>query len=965
VELKKGETIMIDAALHLPASILRVDFSDRSGVPLDFFELYYRGKRLEGGAALASWGVGKDSTIEVKMRGRGGGSNADEDALRAMRAASPALQKEWPDGESPRSWKCVVWSDDRVRRLDLDNSGLEVLAPQIGQLQALTHLGLESCPLKELPPQVGQLQALTHLGLRRCPLKELPPQVGQLQALIYLNLSRCPLKVLPPQVGQLLALTKLGLDECRQLTLAPGAKKDQPAQTIVAAYARLLIVEPRKDAPGQLHAFLLANPLWVPAFFKSILTDAAHAVWLGEAVKANPSLAELTDADGRRAIDLAVPECKQAMQAALFLLGRFEVDDGKLLHRSATAAVAAATDHGDPEAKPVPRVALKAMREVEQVCAELNGRVGLAPGHVVAVKAVYADKAAVGDAAWQQLKEAAAELGIKTESTPGLSGLIQAQLFPSKQEVGQPSPDAAPGAAPAAGRELKRGLSVRTLEASSEYKLLIVLELADRTLKHTIDHEHIAGKDFLAIRHIAAHLAEGLDHVHAKGGIHADLKPLNAVGDRDTWKIIDFDVFCTLGQPFGNKVPSSGYCPPEMARVLLRAMNEQGGVDGAKLAEYKASEAYDLWSFGVVLFHLCFGRPLWLTDINDNVTLEDLRTLASVPDALLKSRIRKALSKGLDRDATTDLKTAADLLLKLLEPNEKTRLANFYEQADSPMKSVLKEPFFQVQGLDEVKLAEMDAKLDKIERHTLKLIDMSEEHRTELLLTRKVCPFCSMPPPVLACATCHMFPSRHTFTLPPTPTVHKVLLKGIFEATEVLMPTTFIILDEELPPVLSAKEQYQLMLKEDGSGSELTGEAKVAKEQFDKAMTWLGRLQTIGEGVNENNPSKVFGKIKKVLGDLMTKETMYLYLIDELTGLPVRGDGYPIVITTPADIVHMLIPVMQVGIRAMSLFNGVAGVAQMVGYPVPKVSEEWRKGAQSSVEMLKQVRLPHSLSPPV
>ena len=72
MELKKGETIMTDAALHLPASFLREAFSERSGVPLDVFELYYRGKRLEGEAALASWGVVKGSTIEVKMRGRGG-----------------------------------------------------------------------------------------------------------------------------------------------------------------------------------------------------------------------------------------------------------------------------------------------------------------------------------------------------------------------------------------------------------------------------------------------------------------------------------------------------------------------------------------------------------------------------------------------------------------------------------------------------------------------------------------------------------------------------------------------------------------------------------------------------------------------------------------------------------------------------------------------------------------------------
>ena len=110
------------------------------------------------------------------------------------------------------------------------------------------------------------------------------------------------------------------LNDCAQLALPPGANVGQPAQDIVAAYARLLIVEPRKDAPDQLHAFLLANPLAVPPFFKSILTDAARANWLHEAVKATPSLAGLTDTDGRRAIDVAYSVCTQAMQAAFFLI---------------------------------------------------------------------------------------------------------------------------------------------------------------------------------------------------------------------------------------------------------------------------------------------------------------------------------------------------------------------------------------------------------------------------------------------------------------------------------------------------------------------------------------------------------------------------------------------------------------------------------------------------------------------
>ena len=92
-------------------------------------------------------------------------------------------------------------------------------------------------------------------------------------------------------------------------------------------------------------------------------------------------------------------------------------------------------------------------------------------------------------------------------------------------------------------------------------------------------------------------------------------------------------------------------------------------------------------------------------------------------------------------------------------------------------------------------------------------------------------------------------------------------------------------------PELSAAEQDQLLsLKEDGSGIELAGNLKVAKERLDKAKKWLERLKTFGEGVIENNPKKVFGKIKEVFGELMTKDTMYFYLVDELTGLPVRAE---------------------------------------------------------------------------
>ena len=60
---------------------------------------------------------------------------------------------------------------------------------------------------------------------------------------------------------------------------------------------------------------------------------------------------------------------------------------------------------------------------------------------------------------------------------------------------------------------------------------------------------------------------------------------------------------------------------------------------------------------------------------------------------------------------------------------------------------------------------------------------------------------------------------------------------------------------------------------------------------------------------------------------------------------------------------HKLMPMMQVGLRAISIFNGAAGVARMVGYPVPSVPEAYLRC--SSVEMLKQVRTTHTSIPHV
>ena len=96
MELKKGQTIMVDVDLKMPAAILHEVVSNRSGMPLEGFALYYQSKQLEGKAALSSWGVEKDATIEVKSRGRGGMKVAAPSSYK-LHALTPHSAQPCPD----------------------------------------------------------------------------------------------------------------------------------------------------------------------------------------------------------------------------------------------------------------------------------------------------------------------------------------------------------------------------------------------------------------------------------------------------------------------------------------------------------------------------------------------------------------------------------------------------------------------------------------------------------------------------------------------------------------------------------------------------------------------------------------------------------------------------------------------------------------------------------------------------
>jgi len=265
---------------------------------------------------------------------------------------------------------------------------------------------------------------------------------------------------------------------------------------------------------------------------------------------------------------------------------------------------------------------------------------------------------------------------------------------------------------------------------------------------------------------------------------------------------------------------------------------------------------------------------------------------------------------------------AKDLLRKLLQPLPSDR---------PTMKQVLTDAFFDADKVDTA-LEKLKEGQEELKKGQYILMDLSHGLQAELSRTRSI------------------------------------LLYGMFEATEVQTPTAFIITKNELqkPTCKDRNDNDKLAFDDilDEKGKGFKPEALLSEDQkemvenckkrMDEAKLWTSRVKSICTGVLEGNVDQVFGTVKGALGDLVSGEKMYFYFIDELTGEPVHAKGYPKEITKPSDLVPKLLPLMQVSMRAISLCNGVAGIASVFGFPLPTIPEEVRSNMQDSVDILKQ-----------
>lgn len=144
----------------------------------------------------------------------------------------------------------------------------------------------------------------------------------------------------------------------------------------------------------------------------------------------------------------------------------------------------------------------------------------------------------------------------------------------------------------------------------------IAMPLGDKNLYTVLKSERWAGgRNVAKIRSAFTQLCECVQHMHGKGVVHADCKPLNFIRRDADWYVIDLDAACSIerGDSVGFK-SSSAYCPPELIGVRNRVKRGGEGPAADQQIAFVKSEgvlahpSFDVWSLGCILCTSCATR---------------------------------------------------------------------------------------------------------------------------------------------------------------------------------------------------------------------------------------------------------------------------------------------------------------------------------------------------------------------
>ena len=151
----------------------------------------------------------------------------------------------------------------------------------------------------------------------------------------------------------------------------------------------------------------------------------------------------------------------------------------------------------------------------------------------------------------------------------------------------------------------------------------IIMELcSEQTLLEIINKNKKIPENKAKI--IFRNILETVAYLHSVGIAHRDLKPENILVDRDlNVKIIDFGLshFYKVGDKFPLKCGSLSYVAPEILDICHGATINQSSVIEKETEKLNAF-ACDVWSLGIILFGMIFGKLPWSQKSPQNVIQE-------------------------------------------------------------------------------------------------------------------------------------------------------------------------------------------------------------------------------------------------------------------------------------------------------------------------------------------------------